>query len=67
MTHKVLRCMVKDNVQVSHWEPYLNTVTYEEGIRFLQNMDSLNVTNVKFHMVKIDSNMDSLMQTPGKL
>lgn len=53
MTHKILRCMVKDSVQVSPWEPYLNTVTYEEGIRFLQNMDNLNIVNVKFHMVKI--------------
>ncbi len=52
ITYTIERALVKDRTQSPEWEVYFSSVKYEEGIRFLQNMDALNVVNVKFRMLK---------------
>jgi hypothetical protein len=48
--HTIYRAKQVNGLQIGKWEIYFKTVTYEEGIRFLQAMN--NVTNVMFTMLK---------------
>ena len=48
--YTIYKSPAKDSVQTGKWDIYFKTVTYEEGIRFLQAMD--NVTNAVFTMLK---------------
>lgn len=48
--YTIYKAKAIDSVRSTGWSVYFKTVTYEEGIRFLQSMG--NVTNATFTMVK---------------
>jgi len=51
--YTIYKSPAKNSIQTGKWDIYFKTVTYEEGIRFLQSMN--NVTNQIFTMLKTRS------------